>query len=1004
MVQEATNTFSKGIIQDVNPIAQSNDSLVDAKNATFITFNGNEMSLQNDMGNTKLVYKDLSGLEQEVKLRDGFIPIGVKEHGDIIYIASYNPDLKQSEIGSFPSPEYHPLDIEDKSNKINSGLKENITLNNIETIIDDIMFPFDVISDYRFTLLNLNLVSNNFGQKLYKPIFINTYNNQDISDYININLYNNIYWVSLTNFHNCYIEVNTGNSTVEKYSIDILYGNDKNPFKIYDSSGNEIPNSNKLYGFCDKQYQFYRNECVFIASIYPFNIINVDSKKIISRIVQNNSNDLSNQFFNDDIEVRYINKPFFLPNVSKSKLGLKFLEESILSVNMYALDIDNEIKSRPVLLMDKGFYKFKIDGFIVKSKSFSYVDKIEIIIRSERHDGTEFSKQKYILLKNSISSLDTLDETITSFKFNADEDNKLEIIFNDNGVLLNKDFNVILDVKFIGNTDLSRFNFQETYDVSKNPNLWGYEEILDSENYSFSIKNIKYYNNNNIKNLQSLYVNDYSEYERLYAGEISDKNSKYYNYIGKGISGQSGSIEEGAQFMNNNFSVIESIHNRIHFDKFSNHQLSTFQYFFAYDFYLDFEIKQISKYLNNFFSCTCDLSIKEKYDKKIIHDALTGEVQQNVFITDNNVNNGKAQFFYKNNVNNILLHNKSPLSNEGADSYGRLLYKHNYFPNQYIKGLNNLQLHYKISGISSKEPLNIKGGKDKDGKPYVCEPCIYAHNSSTVSGRRYPIALCPTVKFNNNKINIDSNVINYNFNKSVASFDGELEPINEKGFIIKFKYNIDNIICPTYNLQELKLMSLVPVYDGKGLARGVFSSLEFNIIDKCKYLLLYYDELESSIYSLNEQIGINSCLNIVENIYLHRQIIDCSNINEQIITLNNTNNNIKYNPILYKLTEDDYNKIVLNDSFNEDVINDLQASSVEMIDQILLDNKDIYEELFISIDKDNIQKELFEIKYIPLPFYKFKVDKKNVYINVDDGIFEKKSNSPILPPDLHPIK
>jgi hypothetical protein len=37
-------------------------------------------------------------------LRDGFIPVGMKEHGGIMYIASYNPKTKESELGSIPSP------------------------------------------------------------------------------------------------------------------------------------------------------------------------------------------------------------------------------------------------------------------------------------------------------------------------------------------------------------------------------------------------------------------------------------------------------------------------------------------------------------------------------------------------------------------------------------------------------------------------------------------------------------------------------------------------------------------------------------------------------------------------------------------------------------------------------------------------------------------------------------------------------------------------------------
>ena len=39
-------------------------------------------------------------------LKDGFVPVGMKSYGDIIYIASYNPENNRCELGSYPSPKY----------------------------------------------------------------------------------------------------------------------------------------------------------------------------------------------------------------------------------------------------------------------------------------------------------------------------------------------------------------------------------------------------------------------------------------------------------------------------------------------------------------------------------------------------------------------------------------------------------------------------------------------------------------------------------------------------------------------------------------------------------------------------------------------------------------------------------------------------------------------------------------------------------------------------------
>jgi hypothetical protein len=78
--------------------------LTDALNATLLTFNGNEMMLQNDMGNTKIQDSTTGNI---MGLRDGFVPIGMKEYGGILYIASYNINTKEGEIGTIPSPVFN---------------------------------------------------------------------------------------------------------------------------------------------------------------------------------------------------------------------------------------------------------------------------------------------------------------------------------------------------------------------------------------------------------------------------------------------------------------------------------------------------------------------------------------------------------------------------------------------------------------------------------------------------------------------------------------------------------------------------------------------------------------------------------------------------------------------------------------------------------------------------------------------------------------------------------
>lgn len=96
VIRKATNKFTKGLVMDFSPENTGNEVLTHALNATLLTFNGNELSLQNDQGNARV---------ETAYLPEGYIPVGTCEYGGIIYIVSYNPLEDKSQIGCFPSPE-----------------------------------------------------------------------------------------------------------------------------------------------------------------------------------------------------------------------------------------------------------------------------------------------------------------------------------------------------------------------------------------------------------------------------------------------------------------------------------------------------------------------------------------------------------------------------------------------------------------------------------------------------------------------------------------------------------------------------------------------------------------------------------------------------------------------------------------------------------------------------------------------------------------------------------
>jgi hypothetical protein len=122
MRKESSNQFTEGLVCDLNPINTPNTVLTDALNATIITYDGNEFSLQNDRGNYPL---------ENCKLKPNYIPVGLKEYGDILYIISYNPLDNSVEIGTYPSPvELIATDVEDSPLSLNSVIDTAVYKNN----------------------------------------------------------------------------------------------------------------------------------------------------------------------------------------------------------------------------------------------------------------------------------------------------------------------------------------------------------------------------------------------------------------------------------------------------------------------------------------------------------------------------------------------------------------------------------------------------------------------------------------------------------------------------------------------------------------------------------------------------------------------------------------------------------------------------------------------------------------------------------------------------------
>lgn len=97
MKQATSSSFNEGLLMDLNPLTTPQTCLSDALNGTLITFNGTEFTLQSDNGNVKI---------DGSKIKEGYIPVGMKEYGGIVYVALLNPKTDECEIGSIPSPDF----------------------------------------------------------------------------------------------------------------------------------------------------------------------------------------------------------------------------------------------------------------------------------------------------------------------------------------------------------------------------------------------------------------------------------------------------------------------------------------------------------------------------------------------------------------------------------------------------------------------------------------------------------------------------------------------------------------------------------------------------------------------------------------------------------------------------------------------------------------------------------------------------------------------------------
>lgn len=235
MDKVAKNTFSGGILTDYNNLVTPNTFMTNCLNGTNITFNGNELVLQNDSGNTVLKYEyiDSKGDKQsvDVKLKDGYVPVGLKEYNGILYIASVN-EKGDCEIGSYPSlPEKENLEANfDSDNLINFPKEASIPLK----------FIVSSPKNIEFTDKDHMLKVCDFGEIIFDNELGNHLNNK-IKDLNGNDLKN-----TCAKTYTVTAKLQNSNKIVDV--SDLLLNNLKSPYK--DGIGQEYSIPSYYYGNC----------------------------------------------------------------------------------------------------------------------------------------------------------------------------------------------------------------------------------------------------------------------------------------------------------------------------------------------------------------------------------------------------------------------------------------------------------------------------------------------------------------------------------------------------------------------------------------------------------------------------------------------------------------------------------------------------------------------------------------------------------------------------------
>lgn len=470
--QDTTNTFGNGLVMDLNPSVTPNNVLTNCLNGTFVTYNGNENILQNDMGNARV---------ETAYLPEGYVPLGTAQLGGIIYIVSYNPKEETCQIGSFPSPERNFFGESDASflqnaliepgdfiEERNDGKWPYIYPSNTESSNTE---PYIVITNLtKSVLLNNNESELNPGDQ-FKIIASGL--NKSLSDYFNkhygdirlkVNLLANNKSTDITSDLRSYKikeggvegtyyicpqvgdqdeqEFNQNNS--DSYRSVVSSG--FNVLKTHNSGQLGITAEVETIDYYDISYyaEVYKNrnndtgketdniKLVFTAE-YPSGSKDLtgaalaytldDEKKFVLHNITNTEDD--NEVINEEIASEKIS--FTIENLSKPEESKILRYCSIPKVNLGYLDhlkVEGEIDLSKI---NSGEIELTQWKYLVGKQTFTLNFGMNAYVEPQRQIkdvSFEFFELKEVLTNNSLSSLNGIKDQLNgdrSFTFLSDE-------------------------------------------------------------------------------------------------------------------------------------------------------------------------------------------------------------------------------------------------------------------------------------------------------------------------------------------------------------------------------------------------------------------------------------------------------------------------------------------------------------------------------------------------------------------------------------------------------